>query len=247
MKRRDGELAAWELMERLRGCCERLELGGSLRRECAEVGDVELLAVPAFGPSPYGGDLFATGKDASPMDLLLNRLRELKGQGVLSDREAKAWGDKHIRAYYGSQPRVPVDFFIVRPPASWGVIQFIRTGDREFVTRAMVRLKERGLRSEDGRILSAAGVVQPTPDEAAVFRLLGWAYVPPARRSSRPSAGPDLPPQGAAPPAAAPPPSRRAEPCPAHVWGSELIEAQPGVWRPCCVHCGAARPASDLL
>ena len=245
---------AAELVELLGGCCDRLEVAGSLRRQAADVGDVELVAVPHLAPSPYAGDLFGGSGVAGKIDYLAEKLRELKGRGVLRDRPDKhgrpAWGEKFVRALYGDRPAVAVDLFIVRPPASWGVILFIRTGPAEYVKAAMGRLLERGLSCAEGRIVNHAGVPQPTPEEADVFALLGWEPKDPAERGrQRPRATAlELPPQ--APPTAAvstrlddplpaaPPPRPRARGCPPHDWHGELAEAEPGCWRPTCTRCG---------
>jgi DNA polymerase/3'-5' exonuclease PolX len=269
MKRAFMEEQAAALVELLGGVCERIEVAGSLRRRCAEVGDIELVCVPAYGPDPYGADLFGKGGGSGEIDLLVAKLRDLKQRGVLRDRLGSdgkpAWGPKMVRALYGQKPPVAVDVFMVRPPASWGVIEFIRTGDREYVQRAMMRLRERGLRCEDGRILNEQDIALKADDEREVFRLLGWTYMEPHKRTKA-RAEAELPPQaakgegergkaeaalGSAGLAAAGEQTEAAPVrpgrCPGHSWRGGLVLAADDVLRPTCEHCGAVRPPSGLL
>jgi len=263
------EEKAAELVELLRGACERLEVAGSLRRGAAEVGDVELVCVPRIGPSLYAGDLFGGG-GAGKVDYLEERLRELKGRGVLRDRPDSrgrpSWGERSVRALYGDRPSVAVDVFMVRPPAQWGAIMFIRTGPSEYVKWAMERLQGRGYRCADGRVVNQAGLVQATPTEAEVYGLLGWEYREPGLRgvSSKGGAmagGLELPRQEAAEGKREEASGKRAEAapgslalaatapggCPGHSWRGGLVLDDDEVLRPTCEFCGVIRPRSSLV
>ena len=261
------EEKAAELVELLRGACERLEVAGSLRRGAAEVGDVELVCVPRIGPSLYAGDLFGGG-GPSKVDYLAEKLRELKGRGVLRDRPDSrgrpSWGERSVRALYGERPSVAVDIFMVRPPAQWGAIMFIRTGPAEYVKWAMERLQGRGYRCADGRVVNQAGMVQATPTEAEVYGLLGWEYREPGLRgvSSKGGAmagGLELPRQEEGGGKREEGGEKEAAPgslalaatapgaCAGHSWRGATVLDEDGVLRPTCEFCGVTRPRSNLL
>lgn len=259
MKRGFMEEKAAELVELLRGGCERIEVAGSLRRGADEVGDVELVCVPRIGPSLYAGDLFGGG-GAGMVDFLVEKLRELKGRGVLRDRPDSrgrpAWGERSVRALYGERPAVAVDIFIVRPPAQWGAIMFIRTGPAEYVKWAMQRLGERGYRCVDGRVVNQAGIAQSTPTEAEVYGLLGWEYREPGLRgqsSKGKAVGLELPRQeareegGEKPAAVGSAGLAAAVQCPPHSWRGGLVLDDDEVLRPTCEFCGVMRPRSALV
>jgi hypothetical protein len=267
---------AGELLAILKGACDRLEVAGSIRREAGECKDIELVAVPHIAPSPYGGDLFGGSGVAGKIDYTAEKLQELRRRGVLRDRLDRnghpAWGERAVRALYGEKPPVALDLFIVRPPAQWGMILFIRTGPADYVKAAMSRLHDRGLRCEDGRVVNTAGIVQPTPEETDVFRLLGWDWKDPRERgraAQRQASALIALPVQESPGSVVPTPdsthldeppleamtetqdtghgTQDSPSCPPHDFTGPLGRADDGYWRPTCCRCGAIRPRSDLL
>lgn len=175
---------AEKLVARLAPTCERIEIGGSIRRQKAEIGDIEIVAIQC------GKALHATLDKALSED----RLRHTA---------PKRWGEK-MRSFLMTvgEREVKVDLFIVFPE-TWGVQFLIRTGSGIF-SRNMVAVPSLGgfmpdgYRVQDGRVWLAgdralryvkppsiqhdAGVME-TPGEADVFRLWGMDFVPPAERT----------------------------------------------------------------
>lgn len=183
---------AEDLIELLAPACERIEIAGSIRRGLPLVGDIELLAVPRFADYPSG--LFGEMESVNELDLLCDRLHH---EGVLRDRLDKnghrAWGARFKRAVYHL---VPVDLFVVLPPAQWGVLFMIRTGPADFSRRLVTHTDAGGLLPinmavKDGVLWRVDASQAPrfaplaaidTPEEYDVFTAIGVPYMAPKDR-----------------------------------------------------------------
>ncbi|MCY2968241.1 MAG: hypothetical protein NT069_32195 [Planctomycetota bacterium] len=98
-----------------------------------------------------------------------------------------AWrGAKYLTG--GAAPAIPIDLFIVTPPASWGCLQAIRTGPAEF-SRLLVTSRAKGgalpnhLVAVSGALKNKDGWLQPAT-EAEYFAAVGLPCWPPAERSA---------------------------------------------------------------
>lgn len=161
---------AQTLYGRLLPFCERIEIAGSIRRRKAQIGDIELVAIPR------GNQLYQA-------------LDERLSDGRIRHAEPKRWGEKW-RAFQMNIPGIPwavkVDVFIVTPE-TWGVLLMIRTGSGIF-SRNMVSSPSVGgfmpdhFKVQDGRIW-CDGQMLETPEEEDVFRAYGMAYVRPEDRT----------------------------------------------------------------
>lgn len=174
----DAIQAALKLEARLKPFCERIVIAGSLRRRCATVGDIEMVAIPKMR---FSGGLFGMeGEGYSLLDLHLNTFPEIYEPG--------RWGERMKQLRFDGYP---VDLFICTPER-WGVILTIRTGSADF-SRWLVtsRLKGGGRMSnrrvEDGRVWKLgveAGATtirrtpMETPQEEDVFKALGVPWIP---------------------------------------------------------------------
>lgn len=167
---------------------ERIEIAGSLRRGAADVGDVELVAVPRWRPA-----LFGDGQDFDELDEAVERAVAL---------ERLAWRDLRTgkRLPANHRPKVPkggrrfypllavragfkVDLFVVRPPATWGAIFAIRTGNASFSKALVVRARMNGVAVEEGRAVELRTQrVLDTPEERDFFDAIGVPFVEPALR-----------------------------------------------------------------
>ncbi len=181
---------AEELVGLLRSACVRIEIAGSLRRETREVGDIELVAIPAvetlIGQNPE--ELFET-----KIETKVNRLWAAL-DGFFEPTSGKLARGTYIRK--GPKYRsfawptavegrpVQVDLFTTTPEA-WGWIYLLRTGSETFSHHVMTRLNEMGYTSHEGAIhkgerytddsgrwkMRAIGGPILTPDEERVFEL----------------------------------------------------------------------------
>ncbi len=180
---------AGELRELLAPACVRIAVAGSIRRQKAEVHDIELVAIPVV-------DAVADGLwgDTTDVDRLEERILELLRAGRLQARDVVSHradgttdaGHKLGRAFKALvYRRLPVDLFIVRPPAEWGVIFALRTGPGDWNTR-LVTDAHRFLRRVEGGQVIAHGKPVPCPEEEDFFAAIGQEWIdPPGRRADR--------------------------------------------------------------
>jgi DNA polymerase/3'-5' exonuclease PolX len=169
-------LEAKDLAERLQHelarYTKRCVIVGSIRRERPTVGDIDLLCEPL------------------PPALSGNAIHEkVHGWGTV-----QLSGPKWIRlTHQGSH--LPVDVFIVSPPAQWGVMLAARTGPATLWVVAKEELKKHGLDTEHGELHWVKNGVRdtrakrpPCPDEESFFALARLPYFPPSDRDDNPKA-----------------------------------------------------------
>lgn len=187
----DAWRAAVDLVTALEPACERVEIAGSLRRGRPEVHDIEIVAVPKTEMRPDGlfGEVQGDLLEECVAGLLAHERVEAR---AVETHRAGGWIDVQTKlgpafkalVYHG----IPVDLFIVRPPASWGVIFGLRTGPGDWNIELVTRCKEVGRRVAGGQVeawhsASSSWVVVPTPEEADFFAAIGQPWAEPAERS----------------------------------------------------------------
>lgn len=181
---------ATRLVELLADACERIEIAGSLRRRVGEVGDIELVAAPRYEAAPDG--FFGVEQ----VDLLTMRLARLMVDQVLVPRDVevhRADGSIEVQRRIGDRYQaltfeaLPVDLFIVRPPADWGVVLTIRTGPADWSERLVTEIKRRRLAVTQGHLVDTlTGERKPCPEERDFFAWIGQPWLDPVdRRADR--------------------------------------------------------------
>lgn len=191
MARAKAEAVAALILDRIGPFCERVEIAGSIRRKMNTVKDIEIVAIPRTEIPQVG--LF--GEPGEPVSLLKERLDALVAEGFLEKRVdeygKQRWGDKHQRAlFHGPDGPIGIDFFAVMPPAQWGVIFTIRTGNYEFSRNLVTKIEDGGKMPSDLRVADGAlwrvnpdnrdeklGVVH-TPEEEDFFKAIGFHDYP---------------------------------------------------------------------
>lgn len=177
-------------MERLRELlapgCERIEEAGSIRREKPTVKDIEFVIVPKAETVPAGPvDMFGQAQAVmTAFDLLLSELAEA---GVL-EPASRNLGTRLKKFWYrleGWPKPVKVELYLTTP-GQWGYIYMLRTGpdsfNRKWVTsQAKGGQLPEGYSCEEGWI-KQNGVALETPEEAEVFKILGWEFISPKER-----------------------------------------------------------------
>lgn len=175
-----------QAIEVARGLCEllkpvtaRLVVAGSLRRNKATVGDVELLFVPAFADRQF--DMFTT----VPFDLASEAIGNLLNNGTLTKRPNKeghfTWGEKNKLAVHRSG--VPVDLFSTTEE-NWWVSLVIRTGGKATNLKLTTGAQSRGMRLNaygSGFTLQNQQSLVCT-SEREVFEIAGVPYAEPEDR-----------------------------------------------------------------
>jgi len=169
------------LRARLAPVCRQIEVVGSVRREVAEVGDIELLVEPAFGRAVPPGQLFELDR----CNLFHKTLME------------RAAADKRIQVVGSALPDsklvrinilgISIEFWVV-PAPEWGVAMMIRTGSGGpdgFGSAMLARWKSvsGGGYSEENRLHLPDKTVVDTPTELSVFEHCGVPWIPPHQRT----------------------------------------------------------------
>ena len=179
---------AEEVLSQLMPGCLRIEIAGSIRRGVIEVKDIELVCEPAHRPDLFGGEGF---------DLLNETLRLRVRERKLLWRGPKG-GTTHTepdnldgRRYYslatdsGLQlgESMPIDLFVVRPPAQWGAIFAIRTGPADYARQLVTHARANRYKCEDGRLVSLIdGTERLTATEQEFIEACGLRFMPPHLR-----------------------------------------------------------------
>ena len=177
-----AEPVAKSLVKRLSPYCQGIEVAGSIRRRKVQVGDIELLCISKVTSSQ---DMF--GGLATSYYALDEALEDMTRGGDLLQRRLNKVG----RPTFGPSNKllvhtptgIPVDVFSASEQ-NWGMTMVVRTGPREFNVRMMARFLELGMKGHAyGGVTDSQGNEVDCPDEATVFRLLGWPWIPPWERN----------------------------------------------------------------
>jgi len=193
----EADEVAAEIVGLLGPSCERIEIAGSIRRRRSGVGDVEIVAIPHYGPAPT--DLFGRAVDDRP-DFLHETCEALLHEpySKLSFRYSadgrKAWGHRLKWCFYdrsrlrdGTFKSYPLDIYSTTPE-QWGVTLAIRTGPADFSRRLVTPRNQGGLcpsycQFKGWRVRHrGAGRELETPEERDVFEALGLDWIEPEDR-----------------------------------------------------------------
>lgn len=158
--------------------CERIEFAGSLRRGRAEVGDIEIVAVPRMVDG-VPATMFDKPPKVSALD---GALAHADASGfIVPHPERPANGERYKRLWIPA-PGIQLDLFLVSPPAEWGPIFAIRTGPAYYSERLVTALRRKGWRCTEGRVLDNEGERVPCPEERDFLEACGAPWVEPEDR-----------------------------------------------------------------
>ena len=182
MKLEVAEKIADGICEELRreGVCKLAEVAGSVRRQKAEVKDIELVLIPRLGM-----DLFGEENPSGPTRFDDWLRDEVEVAGALL--RGKKDGPRHKQLIHANTG-VTIEFFIVLPPAQFGAIYTIRTGPAAFSQWLVTKKKYGGgmpnyLQQKDGALWYKGEIVE-TPTELHYFEALGLDWVPVCEREA---------------------------------------------------------------
>lgn len=174
-----------ELLPYLQPSCGLLRVAGSLRRERAMVGDVELVFVPVLEAGPVEDLLLPP-----PMIAQTDRVfAELLKRGVIEKRQnvkgSEMWGEKNKLARHRATG-VPIDFFATTDAAFWNYLVCRTGGARSNVEIANAARKKGWMWNPyDEGFSRPAGLgqeVHPVQSEREVFDFVGLPYLEPRAR-----------------------------------------------------------------
>lgn len=188
MKLEQAQKIAQSLKSDLEPYCERIEIGGSIRRKKPDVKDIELVVIPKFGDFPTGqmsleGDPLTSFENLLFDHIAANRdkydiikMGEKYAQIQLDLTECDEWTAEIL----GEDKYIKVDVFTATL-GTWGYIFLLRTGPAEFSKWVVTELKRRGYTPKDGAVWHGDLRIN-TLDEEMVFRLLGIDWIEPECR-----------------------------------------------------------------
>jgi len=173
----DALTQAQELTHALAPSCARIEIAGSIRRQCPYVGDIELVAIPHYDPLV---DLFSqVYGQQSRLDFALDHL-VAAARLIPGDKQGERYKKFIVPPY-----DVQLDLFITDPDG-WGVVFTQRTGSADFSRWLMTPQAQGGampgnMRCHDRRLWRHGGRLT-TPDEQDVFNEIGIPWTAPRHR-----------------------------------------------------------------
>lgn len=174
---------ARDLVRRLAGSTDRIEIAGSLRRQKPRVSDIELLYIPKYERRQTPEDMFLV----ADVNLATEAILELIRGGILAKRLNKLG-----RETFGTVNQlcvhvptgIPVDLFAANL-GSWENYLVCRTGPAELNTRIATLAKAKGWRWNPyglGFMRLDGGENYPVHAERDVFDFVGLPYLPPETR-----------------------------------------------------------------
>ena len=182
----------------LRDHCEILTPAGSFRRGLPQSRDLDLVAVPKHVQQQ--GDMFGGGKTAT-RSTLTDHIGTLRDRGEITftppvgETDTSKLGDRMARFWllgdYGyAKTCLPIDLYIVLPPATYAVILAIRTGSVAWNKAMMAWLKstnDPAWRFHDGALWYEGQAVSKGPatiSEKELYDLIGLPYIDPEYRGT---------------------------------------------------------------
>ena len=141
--------------------CERIEIGGSIRRRKPIVGDIEIIVIP----KPYDVGMFESG-----IATIVKKWEKVKGE--LPCKYTQRILPEGIK----------LDLFFATKE-NWGLIYALRTGSANYSHHILgKKWVELGYKSISGK-LTKDGVLIPVYEESDLFELLCIPYVIPNLRN----------------------------------------------------------------
>lgn len=129
MRYEEALRAAESLLEWLRPACPVISIAGSLRRRVEkEYSEIDIIGIPDLSPLPLPRAEF--GKPIPK--IYPTAIDKLIGEAAESGRIIRRGGkDRNIK-FFDCDLEAYFDLYLVKPPATWGVLSMIRTGPETF-------------------------------------------------------------------------------------------------------------------
>lgn len=177
MQLKQAQQIAEALKADLSPFCERIEIGGSIRRKKPDIGDIELVCIPKFIKIGSPQVTLTMGHIEVERNHLFDYL------AVNYEGRIIKMGKKYAQIQIGDEADVgiKVDIFTATE-STWGYIFMLRTGSAEFSKWVVTKLKRHGYRLEGGEIKKGIDHKIVAMKEADVFDMLGIPYIEPENR-----------------------------------------------------------------
>jgi DNA polymerase/3'-5' exonuclease PolX len=183
MKLQQAQSLAERIVETMLPYCERVAIGGSIRRQKAEVKDIEIVAIPKFG-EPV--DLFGDQN----RNLLFDWAHQIEREDRIhwikpGTDEVIRWRVKEDGKYWRGwvvKAEIKLDLFLTTPD-TWGLTYLIRTGSADFNARVFGQEARRtGHSFRDGKLFDQFNQEVRCPEEIDIFNALGMVWLEPQDR-----------------------------------------------------------------
>lgn len=169
MKLQQAQEIAEALKADLKPYCERIEIGGSIRRKKPKPNDIELICIPKFVEIGTGQGTLPGSETTITENLLFSHLA--------IHYMVMKMGEKYAQI---ATQGIKVDVFTATS-RTWGYIFMLRTGPREFSKFVVTELKKNGFTMDAGEVFHH-GTPCTVPTEEDLFFLLKIAPIPPDYR-----------------------------------------------------------------
>jgi len=192
----DARAIAGQLVEALALGCSQIAIAGSIRRGMADVGDIEIVAVPHRHTETVNDGLFEERQ--VEVDELAVIVDTLILQGTLAPHpDDQKRGDRYAKLVHVASG-MQLDLFSTTE-ASFGLILLIRTGPAAYSQWFVTNAHRVGFHVKDASLHRGGGMadgdgwhpplgcpdrceVVPTPSEEDVYRTLGLSFIDPGDR-----------------------------------------------------------------
>ena len=170
-----AEEIAGQLREAMEPYCEKVQIAGSVRRQKANVKDIEIVAIPSWDERPNPGSLFG---ELIRTNLLFEEWSHRAGIEWLKGHQPEG------EYWQGLLPEGPVLDLFLGTPDTWGLDLLIRTGCWEYSRAVMAWADVQDFPCRKGALRGRDRDRRPlsTPTEASVFALLDLPQLDPERR-----------------------------------------------------------------
>jgi len=157
----EAQAIALKIVEELKPHCIRIAVAGSIRRNKADIGDVEIVAIP----KPYSVGLLEDG-----IASVVNKWQKVKGE--LPCKYTQRVLPEGIK----------LDLFFAEE-GNWGSVLAIRTGSADYSHKVLaIGWVRQGFKSEGG-YLFRDGERYEVREEKDLFKLIGIKFVEPENRN----------------------------------------------------------------
>ena len=190
MKLEQAREVALEVLGLVIPWCKQTLVAGSIRRESADVKDIEIVCIPSWDDRQKEDSLLAG--DTAPVNLLhqaVARSEDIRwikpGVPQIEDwpikPDGRYWRGLIAAGKLGAPADIKLDLFLARPE-NIGVIFAVRTGSADFSRALVTFARDHTDYRVDGGELRLQGGMVPCPDERVLFDALGLLWIHPSAR-----------------------------------------------------------------
>lgn len=182
----DAKILAESLLAVMMPYCEKAIIAGSIRREKAEVKDIELVVIPRYEEREFPSDDLFSVPQTFPVNTLFEWATRGGGSVIISwikpgTHEIIYWTIKEDGKYWRGlvgDGCIKLDLFLVQP-RNFGLHSVIRTGPADFSAALMTYLKQGGrFHVDKGLLWNEKTEIVTCETEEDFFAAIGIKFIP---------------------------------------------------------------------